>query len=167
VIFVTVGSNPTFRFDRLIEALGQLDPGELVVQHGPATAPRGVSEAYEWLTFEQVVNYMSEADTVISHAGMGTIICAAQMGHVPVVMPRLARFNETVDDHQVHLAKVFERTGRVAVVWDTASLPERVAGSSRRGATVTTMTAATTTEQGDGGLQNAVRGALLEGRARA
>jgi UDP-N-acetylglucosamine--N-acetylmuramyl-(pentapeptide) pyrophosphoryl-undecaprenol N-acetylglucosamine transferase len=160
VIFVTVGSNPTFRFDRLIDAVGQLDPRELVVQHGPANAPRGVREAYEWLTFKQVVDYMSEADTVISHAGMGTIICAAQMGHVPVVMPRLARYHEIVDDHQVRLAKVFERTGRVAVAWDTASLPERVAGASRRGV------AAAASEQGDGGLQGAVRAALREGPVR-
>lgn len=160
MIFVTVGSNPTFRFDRLIEAIGQLDPSELVVQYGPAKAPRGVSEAYEWLTFDQVVSYMSEADTVISHAGMGTIICAAQMGHVPVVMPRLRRYNEIVDDHQVRLAKVFERTGRVAVVWDTASLPERVTGASRRGA-------AAANARGNGGLQSAVRTALLEGQAQA
>lgn len=160
MIFVTVGSNPTFRFDRLIEAIAQLDPSELVVQYGPAKAPRGVSEAYEWLTFEQVVNYMSEADTVISHAGMGTIICAAQMGHVPVVMPRLRRYRETVDDHQVRLAKVFERTGRVAVVWATDSLPERVARASRRDAVPAA------SEQGDGGLQGAVRAALREGPVR-
>lgn len=157
MIFVTVGSNPTFRFDRLIEALGQLDPRELVVQYGPANAPRGVREAHEWLTFKQVVDYMSDADTVISHAGMGTIICAAQMGHVPVVMPRLRRYHEIVDDHQVRLAKVFERTGRVAVAWDSARLPECVAGASRRDAS------AAASEQGDGGLQSAVRAALREG----
>jgi UDP-N-acetylglucosamine--N-acetylmuramyl-(pentapeptide) pyrophosphoryl-undecaprenol N-acetylglucosamine transferase len=153
VIFVTVGSNPTFRFDRLIEAVGQLPPQDLVVQHGPATPPSGVKEAHEWLTFEQVLDYMGEADTVISHAGTGTILCASNIGHVPVVMPRLKRFRETVDDHQVALATVFERTGRVAVVWDVASLPEQVAQSSRRNLP---------SRPGGEGLQNAVRLALRE-----
>jgi UDP-N-acetylglucosamine transferase subunit ALG13 len=153
VIFVTVGSNPTFRFDRLIEAIGQLPPQELVVQYGPAIVPPGVEEAYQWLTFEQVLGFMREADTVISHAGAGTIICAAQMGHVPVVMPRLKRYGETVDDHQVTLASVFERTGRVSVVWEAESLPERVAGAGKRSSSV---------EAGDDRLQKAVRLALLE-----
>jgi UDP-N-acetylglucosamine transferase subunit ALG13 len=153
VIFVTVGSNPTFRFDRLIEAVCQLAPQELVVQYGPATPPSGVKEAYQWLAFDQVLDFMGAADTVISHAGTGTIICASNMGHVPVVMPRLKRFGETVDDHQVALATAFERTGRVAVAWDGASLPERVAQSSKHRSPV---------KPGDLGLQNAVRSALYE-----
>jgi UDP-N-acetylglucosamine transferase subunit ALG13 len=151
VIFVTVGSNPTFRFDRLIKAIGQLVPQELVVQHGPAAAPSGVKAAYQWLTFEQVLEFMDEADTVISHAGTGTIICASNMGHVPVVVPRLKRFGETVDDHQVALATAFERTGRVAVAWDVASLPECVAQSSKRGLPA---------KPDGGGLHSAVRSAL-------
>jgi UDP-N-acetylglucosamine--N-acetylmuramyl-(pentapeptide) pyrophosphoryl-undecaprenol N-acetylglucosamine transferase len=155
VIFVTVGSNPTFRFDRLIEAVAQLEPQELVVQHGPATPPPGVTEAHQWLTFDQVLDFMGQADAVVSHAGTGTIICAAQMGHVPVVMPRLQRFGETVDDHQVALATVFERTGRVAVVWDAAKLPEHVAQSSKR---------ASPAKQGDGNLQKAIHSALREAR---
>jgi UDP-N-acetylglucosamine transferase subunit ALG13 len=153
VIFVTVGSNPTFRFDRLINAVAQLDARDLVVQYGPATPPRGVAEAHQWLTFDQVLDYMGAADTVISHAGTGTIMCAANMGHVPVVVPRLKSFRETVDDHQVALASVFEQTGRVAVAWDVTSLPERVAQSAKRGAGV---------QPGDGALARAVRLALCE-----
>lgn len=157
MIFVTVGSNPTFRFDRLIDAIGQLAPQELVVQYGPATPPRGVKEAHQWLTFDRVLGFMGEADAVISHAGTGTILCASNMGHVPIVMPRLKRFGETVDDHQVALATVFERTGRVVVVWDVASLPERVAQSSKR------MSLARNGDGRDGQLVQAVHAALREG----
>lgn len=158
MIFVTVGSNPTFRFDRLIEAVGRLSAQELVVQHGPATAPHGVERAYEWLSFDQVLGFMDEADAVVSHAGTGTIICASNMGHVPVVVPRLKRYGEIVDDHQVALASAFERTGRVSVAWDVASLPECVARSSRRGSPA---------KPGEGALQNAVRLALRESPVRA
>jgi exopolysaccharide biosynthesis glucuronosyltransferase PssE len=132
VIFVTVGSNATYRFDRLINALDQLCADDLVVQHGPAPAPEGVKEAHGWLTFDQVLDFMRQADTVIGHAGAGTILCAANMGHIPVVMPRLKRFGETVDDHQAELAVAFERTGRVTVVWDAASLPGVISKSPYR-----------------------------------
>jgi UDP-N-acetylglucosamine transferase subunit ALG13 len=152
VIFVTVGTDPSFRFDRLMKALDQLPAQDLVVQHGPASAPRGVKEVYQWLTFDQVLHFMGEAQTVIGHAGAGTILCAANLGHVPVVMPRLKRFGETVDDHQAELASVFERTGKVTVVWHAASLPDRVARSPNRSLPA---------KLGERKLQNAVRAALL------
>ncbi len=151
MIFVTVGSSPTFRFDRLINAVAQLDAQDLVVQYGPATAPRGVAEAYEWLTFDQVLDFMEAADTVISHAGTGTLMCAASVGHVPVVVPRRKSFGEAVDDHQVALATAFERAGRVAVAWRETSLPERVVQAPKRNSSV---------KPGDGALHNAVRSAL-------
>jgi UDP-N-acetylglucosamine transferase subunit ALG13 len=154
VIFVTVGTDRVWRFDRLMDALDQLAPQDLVVQHGPASAPRGVREAHRWLTFDQVLHFMDEADTVIGHAGAGTVLCAANMGHIPVVMPRLRHFGETVDDHQVELATVFERTGKVTVVWDAASLPDRVAQSPERSLRA---------KLGDGRLQNVVRQVLHGG----
>jgi UDP-N-acetylglucosamine transferase subunit ALG13 len=156
VIFVTVGTNPRYRFNRLIDALDQLPARDLVVQHGPAPAPRGVMEAHRWLRFDQILRYMREATTVIGHAGAGTILCASSVGHIPVVMPRLERFGETVDDHQVELAAVFERAGKVTVAWDAASLSERVAQSPNRGSVP---------PSGDGKLQQAVRVALRVGRS--
>jgi UDP-N-acetylglucosamine transferase subunit ALG13 len=94
---------------------------------------------------------MGEADTVIAHAGAGTILVARNMGHVPVVMPRLKRFGETVDDHQVELAIALEQAGQVTAVWDAASLPACVAQSPKR---------RTPTEAGGRTLQDAVRSAL-------
>ncbi len=123
MIFVTVGSHPRYGFQRLLDALGPFPPQDLVVQYGPARAPEGVTAAHAWLTFPQVLGYMNEALTVISHAGAGTILCANNLGHTPVVMPRLKRYRETVDDHQLELARVLERTGRVFVAWDSDQLP--------------------------------------------
>jgi UDP-N-acetylglucosamine transferase subunit ALG13 len=77
---------------------------------------------------------MGEAETVIGHAGAGTILLACKMGHVPVVMPRLKRLGETVDDHQLEFALALEETGQVTVVLEPASLPARLAQSPRRGA---------------------------------
>lgn len=127
MIFATVGSHPTYRFQRLLDALEPLPPGELVVQYGPARPPPGVAEAHAWLTFDQVLEQMERASAVISHAGAGTILCAHNLGHIPIVMPRLRRFGETVDDHQVELARVFERTGQVRVAWEADDLARLVA----------------------------------------
>lgn len=134
MVFVTVGSHPTYRFDRLLQALSLISSDEeMVVQHGPAPAPSGVAQAWPWLTFEQVLDNMRSARVVVSHAGAGSLLCAHQLGHTPVVAPRLQRYGETVDDHQVELARVFERTAQILVAWEMEQLPQLVAAAPARG----------------------------------
>jgi UDP-N-acetylglucosamine transferase subunit ALG13 len=154
MIFVTVGSHPTFRFDRLLQALSPVcAEREVAVQHGPAEPPPRATEAWPWLSFDEVLETMRRASVVVSHAGAGTLLAAHQLGHTPVVAPRLHRYDETVDDHQVELARAFERTGRVLVAWKMDDLPSLIAAAPPR-------------EDGprvlDRGLVDAVRGALHE-----
>ncbi len=133
IVFVTVGSHPTFRFDRLLRALSPICADHLVtVQHGPAEPPDGAHEASPWLSFDEVQELMRRAHVVVSHAGAGTLLAAHQLGHTPVVAPRLARYGETVDDHQVELAKAFERTGRTLVAWQMERLRELIETAPRR-----------------------------------
>ncbi|HEV7460886.1 MAG TPA: glycosyltransferase [Solirubrobacteraceae bacterium] len=132
MIFVTVGSIH-YPFARLVDAAAKLD-GEVVIQHGPAAAPRGVSRAVDFLPFDEVADYMRRAEVIVTHAGVGSIVLAAQNGHVPVVMPRLRRFGETVDDHQVPLVELLAAHGTVVPALEPAEVagavghvPERAA----------------------------------------
>lgn len=125
MVFVTVGSIH-FPFARLVDAAGALE-GEVVVQHGPATPPPGVSRAVEFLPFYEMAEYMRRADVVVTHAGVGSIVLALQHGHVPVVMPRLRRFGETVDDHQVPLAELLAEHGTVVPAFEPADVAGAVA----------------------------------------
>lgn len=133
MIFATVGSHPSFRFDRFLEALGSLPGDELVVQHGPGRAPSHAHRAVPWLSFPDFLEHLDRADKVIAHAGAGTILCARQAGHVPVVVPRLRRFNETVDDHQLHFARALDGSGGVIAVEDLADLARVVEAAPSRG----------------------------------
>lgn len=116
MIFVTVGSHPTYRFDRLLGALEGLPGEELVVQHGPGDPPPHAREAIDFMSFEQLLDHMRRASAVVSHVGVGSILCSLQCGHIPVVMAREARYGETVDDHQVALAQALAPSGRIAPV---------------------------------------------------
>jgi exopolysaccharide biosynthesis glucuronosyltransferase PssE len=126
VIFATVGSTQ-FPFARLIDALEEL-PGEaLSVQHGPVAPPRAAAQARAFMGFGQVIEQMENADVVVCHAGAGSILCALRAGHTPVVVPRLKRYGETVDDHQRELARALAAEGRVIAVEHLERLPEAVA----------------------------------------
>ncbi len=134
MIFATVGSHPTYRFERFLRALESLPGEQLVVQYGPGEPPPNAARAVPWMTFAEIVEQMERAEHVVSHAGAGTILCAARAGQVPIVLPRLERFGETVDDHQLELARRLAEDGRVVIVENESELAAAVGSAPPRGA---------------------------------
>jgi UDP-N-acetylglucosamine transferase subunit ALG13 len=131
VIFATVGSTQ-IRFDRLIRALESLPGEQLLVQHGPVEPPPGAQRATAFMQFPEVIESMDQADVVVCHAGAGSILCALRAGHTPVVVPRLKRFEETVDDHQVELGRALAADGKAICVEDLSQLAASVASAPPR-----------------------------------
>lgn len=132
MIFATVGSHPSFKFERLLRALESIAGEELVVQHGPGEPPANASRASRWMPFPELVEQMERASHVVSHAGVGTILCAVRAGHVPIVLPRLRRFGETVDDHQLELGRALAPHGHVLLVEDAGQIAAAIARSPSR-----------------------------------
>jgi beta-1,4-N-acetylglucosaminyltransferase len=127
MIFVTTGTNEA-PFDRLVHASGLLTGRQaIVVQRGSsALQPRGVL-CVDFLPFAELVKFIRRARVVVTHAGVGSVMVALANGKRPIVVPRLRRFGEAVDDHQVPLALRLQREGLVTVVEDPAQLPEALA----------------------------------------
>jgi len=69
---------------------------------------------------------MREATGIVAHSGTGTIIAAAQLGKPLLVMPRLARLEETRNDHQVPTMKHFADRGYVLAANDESELTRRM-----------------------------------------
>ncbi len=127
MIFVTLGSQK-FPFDRLLQKLDEM------VQNGtvrePVFAQTGASTYtpvhYEYAAFldrEAFGARMQEADLVITHAGTGAIIGGVKAGKKVIAVPRLARFGEHVDDHQVQIVDQFADMGIIQPCYDTQDLP--------------------------------------------
>jgi UDP-N-acetylglucosamine transferase subunit ALG13 len=133
VILVTVGTNEA-PFDRLLETVATLPERlEIVVQYGSSLVrPANAAVIYEFLPFDDLMERMRSARVVVMHAGIGSIMSALACGKRPVVVPRLARYGEAVDDHQLPVARRLENAGLVRVVEDAASLEAAVleAGSA-------------------------------------
>lgn len=130
MILVTVGTNET-RFDRLLLALGGLGSAEeLVVQHGPSPVRPAGARCVDYLSFDELTAEMRRARVVITHAGVGSTIASLLNGKRPVVVPRLARLGEAVDDHQVPFGRRLHDAGLVRFVEDPADLPAAVAADA-------------------------------------
>ena len=133
MIFATFGTHHQ-PFPRFLDALASLPPDELVVQHGHSPAPRRAREAVPFLDFGAMLERVRAADVVVTHAGVGSILLARREGHTPVVVPRLHRLGEHVDDHQVDLTEALAEQGKVIPVLDVARLAGAVASVPPRGA---------------------------------
>jgi UDP-N-acetylglucosamine transferase subunit ALG13 len=124
VIFVTVGTNEA-RFDRLLRAVDRLEGVEpIVVQHGASAVRPERATCFEYLPFDRLVELVRGARVVVTHAGVGSVAVALSNGKRPVVVPRLHRYGEAVDDHQLAFARRFHAAGLVTLIEDPASLRE-------------------------------------------
>ena len=125
MIFVTLGTQD-YPFDRLLRALDGVEE-ELVVQGGASThRPAGA----EWLGFmpaPQIVGHVRRARVVVSHAGVGSVLTVVGEGKRPVVVPRLQRHGEAVDDHQLPFARRAAEAGLLTLVEDVSTLRDVVA----------------------------------------
>jgi UDP-N-acetylglucosamine transferase subunit ALG13 len=132
MIFLTVGSSWT-PFDRLVRAAELLPSGEpVVVQSGASRVrPRGAARCVPFVPFEELVEQVQQARVVVTHAGVGSIMVALAHGHRPIVVPRLHRLGEAVDDHQLELARRLGEVGYVAPLEDAGRIAEAVAGAGR------------------------------------
>ena len=126
MILVTVGTNEA-PFDRLLRAF-ETRPRteELIVQHGPSRVRLHGARCVEFLSFEELADTIRRARVVVTHAGVGSIMTSLANGKRPVVVPRLRRFGEAVDDHQVALGRRLDEAGLVTFVEDPRDVPQAV-----------------------------------------
>lgn len=65
------------------------------------------------MSYSDVIGTMTSVEMVVCHAGVGTIMTALKLGHMPIVIPRLQRYGEHVDDHQCDIAGRLAERGLV------------------------------------------------------
>jgi UDP-N-acetylglucosamine transferase subunit ALG13 len=132
MILVATGASQ-FPFDRLLRAVDALPDGErIVVQHGCSTVKPARGECLDFLPMPELAALVREARAVVTHAGVGSILLCLTNGRSPLVVPRLKRFGETVDDHQLESARRFAEAGLVTLVEDPAELASALANAGDR-----------------------------------
>ena len=112
MIFITLGSQK-FQFNRLLRAVDeQVSEGkiteEIFAQIGASDYSPKNFEYKEYLNREEFVEWQNKADIEITHGGTGAIIGAVKKGKKVIAIPRLAKYGEHVDDHQLQLIGQFK-----------------------------------------------------------
>lgn len=126
MIFIALGTQK-FQFNRLLQMIDNLfDEGKI---NEPVYAQIGNSD-YRPKNFEyglfldknEFENKIKNCDVLITHSGVATIIAGLKNDKKVIVVPRLSKYGEHVDDHQVQIAQSFSEQNYVLMYTENDKL---------------------------------------------
>lgn len=115
MIFVTLGTQD-FPFNRLLQLVDRLvEEGvlreEVFAQGGFSSYVPRHYECVDFLDSGEFARRIAEAEFLIVHGGVGTIMHGLSAGKKLIVVPRAGEYAEHVDDHQSEIAEKFAGEG--------------------------------------------------------
>jgi UDP-N-acetylglucosamine transferase subunit ALG13 len=131
LIFLTVGTQ--LPFDRLVRAVdnwcaeqGRNDVfGQIAAPGCNGYHPRH----FEWAPFLEpgrMETLFAEADLVVAHAGMGSIITTLTLAKPILIMPRRAAYGEHRNDHQLATAEHLGKRSGIVVAQTEAEVSAKL-----------------------------------------
>jgi UDP-N-acetylglucosamine transferase subunit ALG13 len=131
MLFVTAGSQK-FPMNRLFREI------DIMIERGDIScevfAQTGNSDytprLYPYAKFLENTTFQAKiaaCDILVCHSGVATIADGLRMGKPIIVCPRLKRYGEHVDDHQLEIAHAYENKGYVLCCADMEALPDKIA----------------------------------------
>lgn len=125
MIFITVGSQLTF--DRLLKAVDkEIEAGnikdQVIVQSGKTKFKSKNMKIIKFLELDEFDKYIKDADLIISHGGVGSIIDALKYNKTVIATPRLKKYKEALNDHQIQIIENFGIEGYIIPLLDLTEL---------------------------------------------
>ena len=128
MIFITLGSQK-FQFNRLLKEVDRLISKKIIKEE--VIAQIGVSDYkpknykyYDFMTQEEFKKNIDKSSVVITHEGTGAIITALKSDKKVIAVPRLAKYGEHVDDHQIQLINEFKELNFIEPVYEIEELEQ-------------------------------------------
>ena len=117
MILVLLGTQNN-SFHRLLEEIEKnIDSGdikeEVVVQKGYTKFESKNMTMYTQLPVDELKKLIDKADLIITHGGVGSIITAIEENKKVIAVPRLKKYKEHVNDHQLDIIKSFDDAGYI------------------------------------------------------
>lgn len=128
MIFITLGTQ-RFPFNRIIDQVGELRKtykGDIVIQNGYTKCELDGVLSQSFMDSDVFINYIKEADIVIAHGGTSSIIKSLEAQKKVIAAPRLQKFKEHVDDHQLEICLTFEEKGYLAVLKEDEHIIDKI-----------------------------------------
>jgi len=130
MIFISLGTQK-FQLNRLLEEIDELIEEKKIITEVFAQVGNSsyTPKNYEYATFltqEDFEKKINACDIFITHGGVGSITTGIKYNKKIIVYPRLAKYNEHVDDHQLQISNKYNELGLVLLAENKEQLLENV-----------------------------------------
>lgn len=130
MILVTLGTNDK-SFIRLIKKIEELKikgliEQDIIVQAGYTKYASEHMQIFDLIDMEKFDKLLQECSLLITHGGVGTIISGLQNNKKVIAVPRLQKYGEHVNDHQLQIIENFAESGFILPSYDVDVLEEAI-----------------------------------------
>lgn len=105
------------------EIAGKIDE-KVVMQIGYTKYKPVNSQYFDFAEYSKIQKFNRDARIVVSHAGVGSILTALEQKKHLIIIPRLKKYGESIDDHQLEIAKELSVNSNVNVIYDVDNLSD-------------------------------------------
>lgn len=128
MIFVTLGTQDK-SFERLLKKIDeQIQLGNIkdkvVVQAGCTDYKTKNMTVFDYINTDRFNEIIDECDLIITHGGVGNILSGLKKGKQIIAVPRLAKFKEHTNDHQLQIVDNFYKNGYILRLMENDDLGE-------------------------------------------
>lgn len=95
---------------------------EIIVQNGHTKYNSPFFTMVPFMDVDKLRELYDRARIIITHAGTGSILNGVKRGKTVITIPRLKKYSEHMDDHQLEIAAVFAEKGYVLPWYEGDSL---------------------------------------------
>lgn len=104
---------------------------KIIAQIGCTNFHSDYIETFDFIPEEELNKYIEKANLVISHGGVGTIIGCLDKEKRVIVIPRLKKYKEHTNDHQLQIVKEFERNEYIIPLYNEKKLMDAIEKSKK------------------------------------
>ena len=129
MIYVTLGTM-FLDFPRLIDKMDEIASasGEAVVmQLGMSKTVPSHCDHFDFKPHDEVLALQRGARVIVAHGGIGATLDALAVRRPLIVVPRLKKYGEHMNDHQVEIAEAIARRGWGRAILAIEELPQACA----------------------------------------
>ena len=120
MIFVTLGTNDE-SFERLLKTIdkaidNKVIKDKVIVQAGCTKYESKNMEIFSLIPKDKFEELVEQCDFLITHGGVGSILTGLNKNKKVIAVPRLAKFKEHGNDHQLQIVENFGKMGYIIPV---------------------------------------------------
>ena len=128
MILVVVGLHSQ-GFERLVKKMDEIAAMinyEVVIQLGHTKYKPKYAKSFRFTDNKKIEELYKKADIVVVHGGVGSIMKALMYKKQVIAVPRLSKYGEHKNDHQLDIVDFFSNLGLLTAVYDIKKLEESI-----------------------------------------